>query len=99
MGDRDSKIDNSDRLGEMGENLSKINLSGMRFITPKASVAFTSWRKVFIEALILYYFDPECLILIETDTSAFAIAGILSWLTSEYGTYTNIDLSTSEISQ
>ena len=50
--------------------------SRLSFQTPKARSAFT-------KAPILWYFDPECHIWIETDASGYAISGMLSQLASE----------------
>ena len=52
------------------------------FFTPKARLAFILLRPSFIEAPILYYFDPESHIWIETNISGYAIGGILSQLFS-----------------
>ncbi len=40
-------------------------------------------RQTFLEAPILNHFDPERYIQIETDTSGYAIGGVLSQLTSD----------------
>ena len=48
------------------------------FFTPKARLAFTQLRQIFVEAPILYHFDPKCHIRIEINTSSYAIDGILS---------------------
>ena len=37
---------------------------------------------MFVNALILYYFDPESHIQIKTDASSYAIGGVLSQLFS-----------------
>ena len=50
------------------------------YLTPKARGAFTQLRQAFIEAPILWYFDPECHIRIETDASGYAITRVLSQL-------------------
>ena len=39
------------------------------FLTPGAREAFNQLRQAFTKALILWHFDPECHIRIETDTS------------------------------
>ena len=44
---------------------------GMEFLTLKA-------KKAFSKALILYHFDLECHICIETDVSRYTIIGVLS---------------------
>ncbi len=48
------------------------------FLTFEASLAFTQLKKVFTKALILYYFDLECHIRIETNISRYTISWILS---------------------
>ncbi len=53
------------------------------FLIADARRAFTDLRQAFIEAPILNHFDPEHHIRIETDTSGYAIGGILSQLTSD----------------
>ena len=54
----------------------------MSFFIPKARLAFTQLRQVFVKAPILHHFDPESYIRIETDTSGYAIGGVLSQLSS-----------------
>ena len=51
------------------------------FLTLKARLAFTQLRQAFVKAPILYYFNPECHIQIETAKFGHAISGILSQLT------------------
>ena len=53
------------------------------FLTVDARQAFTQLRQAFIEALILIHFNSECHIWIETNTSGYAIGGVLSQLTSD----------------
>ncbi len=53
------------------------------FFTVNAKKTFTKLRQVFIEALILIHFDPECYFQIETDVLGYAIGGIFSQLTSD----------------
>ena len=55
------------------------------FLTSEANLAFLWMRQAFTEVLILYHFDPERQIRIETDTSGYAIGDILSQLTPESG--------------
>ena len=55
------------------------------FLTSEAKLAFLRLRQAFTEAPILYHFDLKRYIRIETDASDYAIAGILSQLTSETG--------------
>ena len=55
--------------------------AGSGFLTPKARLAFTKLRQVFMNTPILHYFDPKCHIWIKTDASGYAIGGVLSQLT------------------
>ena len=69
--------------------------AGPSFLTPGAKEAFNCLRLAFTKALILRHFDPECHIRIETDTSGYAIGGVLSQLASETipdGVVTKADL-------
>ena len=69
--------------------------AGPSFLTPEARSAFNRLRLAFTEALILWHFDPECHIRIETDASGYAIGGVLSQLasgTSPDGVVTKTDL-------
>ena len=61
---------------------SRTEEAGTSFLTPKARLAFTQLRQAFVKSLILHHFDPESHIRIETDTSSYAIGGILSQLSS-----------------
>ena len=68
---------------------------GQKFLTPDARTAFKRLRLAFTEAPILWHFDPECHIRIETDASGYAIGGVLSQLTSgtnPVGVVTKADL-------
>ena len=56
---------------------------GSDFFISKAKPTFIKLRQVFVKALILYYFYPECHIRIETDVSGYAIGGVFSQLTSD----------------
>ena len=56
---------------------------GADFFIPKASLAFTQLRKMFIKAPILYHFNPKHHIWIETDASGYVINRVLSQLTTE----------------
>ena len=51
------------------------------YLIPIARLAFTQLKKVFTKAPILWYFDPEYYIRIETDVSGYAIGRVLSQLT------------------
>ena len=50
------------------------------FFTAQDSLTFIQWRKAFIKAPILYYFDSKHYIQIETDVSGYAISLIVSQL-------------------
>ena len=52
------------------------------FLTPEARLVFTQLRQAFVKAPILYHFDPESHIYIETDASSYTIGGVLSQLSS-----------------
>ena len=51
------------------------------FFISKARLAFTQIKQAFVEALILYLFNIECHIQIETHASGYTIDEILSQLT------------------
>ena len=78
-----------DEVGKKGQNPSKSkNLSKSKkrelgFLTSGARRAFTELRQAFIKALILYHFDPERHIRVETDVLGYVISGVLSQLTSD----------------
>ena len=55
------------------------------FLTADARQAFTQLRQVFIEATILSHFDLERHMRIEIDVSGYAIGGVLSQLTLDFG--------------
>ena len=55
------------------------------FLIPEAKLAFLQLRQAFTKASILYHFDPERYIRIETDVCDYAIGGILSQITPESG--------------
>ena len=61
-------------IGDMGEPI---------FLTPGAKEAFNQLRQAFTKATIFQHFDLECHIQIETDTSGYAIGGVLSQLISD----------------
>ena len=56
--------------------------AGTGFLTPKARLAFIQLRQAFVEAPILYHFNPESHIRIETNASGYTISGVLSQLSS-----------------
>lgn len=103
MGAGNNMVDDDDKIGKVGENLlkrknlTKINVSGTRFFDPKVSIAFTFLSKTLTKAPILYHFDPEHYIQIETIASDFAIGRILYQLNFGYVTHINLDLSTFKI--
>ena len=80
------KTSKSQKSAKSGKNSSKSgNLPNFgatktepSFLTPKARSAFNRLRLAFTKALILQYFDLECHIWIENDTSGYAIGGVLS---------------------
>ena len=49
-----------------------------RFLTPDARRAFTQLKQAFTKALILWHFDPDCHIRIETNAFGYAIGGVFS---------------------
>ena len=70
------------------KNLSKSKKSskskktvGSDFLTPGARLVFTKLRQVFVEALILYYFNLKHHIRVEMDISGYAISRVLNQLT------------------
>ena len=54
-----------------------------KFLTSKPKEAFNLLRQVFTKTPILWHFDPECHIRIETNTSGYTIGGVLSRLSSD----------------
>ena len=56
---------------------------GTGFLTPKARLAFTQLRQVFVKVPILHHFNPKSHIWIETDVSGYTIGGVLNQLSSE----------------
>ena len=51
------------------------------FFIPRARLVITKLRQTFVKALILYHFDSERYIGIETNASGYAIGGVFSQLT------------------
>ena len=79
-----------DKIGKKAQNLFKFKnlfkskrMVGLDFLTPRAKLAFTKLRQAFVKAPILYHFDLEYHIRIETDVSGYAIGGVLSQLISD----------------
>ena len=89
------KMSKSWNLAKSGKKSSKSEDStnsdapedGPKFLTSNARTTFNGLRLAFTEASILWHFDPEYHIWIETDVLDYAIAGVLSQLTSG----TNLD--------
>ena len=52
--------------------------SGPSFLTPKARLTFNRLRLAFTKAPILWHFDPECHIRVETNALGHAIGAMLS---------------------
>ena len=83
---KSKKTSKSQNLAKSGKKLSKSGNStnfdamedGPKFLTPNAKTAFNRLRLAFTEAPILWHFDLECHIWIETDASGYAISGVLS---------------------
>ena len=86
------------KLSKSGNSTnSDVTEDGPKFLTPDARTAFNHLWLAFIEASILWHFDPECHIRIETDVSGYAIGGVLSQLTS--GTNPNGVVIKADLSQ
>ena len=76
---------------EIGKKVQKMSKSkklskskkmvGSNFLTPRTKLTFIKLRQVFVKALILHHFDPECYIRVETDISGYVIGGVFSQLT------------------
>ena len=59
------------------------NLNGATgYLTPDARRVFTQLRQAFNDALILWHFNPQCHIRIETNVSGYVIHAVLSQLTN-----------------
>ena len=97
------KTSKSRKSSKSGKNSSKngnspnfgATESEPRFLTSEARSAFNRLWLAFTKAPILWYFDPECHIWIETDASGYAINGVLSQLvfgTSPDEVVTKVDL-------
>ena len=87
---KSEKTSKSWKLSKSGKMSSKSGNStnsdatedGSKFLTPDARTAFNRLQLAFTEAPILWHFDPEYHIWIETDILGYAIGGVLSQLTS-----------------
>ena len=62
---------------------SKKTIRSLDFLTLRAKLAFTKLKQAFLKAPILYHFDPECHIRIETGALGYTISRVLSQLTSD----------------
>ena len=79
---RDDKVEKKVQKLSKSKNLSKSKKTVQSdFFTPRAKLVFAKLRQAFVKALILYHFDPECHIRIETDISGYTIGGVFSQLT------------------
>ena len=78
----DDKVGKKVQKTSRSKNLSKSKktVESSNFFIPRANLAFIKLRQVFFKAPILYHFDLEYYILIETDESGYAIGGVLSQL-------------------
>ena len=80
----DNEVEKKVQKLSKSKNLSKSKKTvGSDFFTPKAKLAFTKLRQVFVKALILHHFNLECQIWIETNISGYAICGVFNQLTSD----------------
>lgn len=59
----------------------ELSVFGLRFFIPKVKLKFTKVKQVFIEVLILYYFDPESHTLKKIDAYNDIIDKVLNQLT------------------
>lgn len=72
---KSQKPKNSTILSNIGAKTKNIG-----FLTSKASTAFIQLKQAFTKALIVWHFDLECHIRIETDISDYAICRVLNQL-------------------
>ena len=87
---KNKKTSKSWNSAKSGKKLSKSGNStnsdviedGPKFLTPNARIAFNHLWLTFTKAPILWHFNPECHIRIETDASGYAISRVLNQLTS-----------------
>ena len=87
-GEVDGNEVGDDEVGKKVQKLSKSkNLSKSKktirsdFLISRARLAFTKLRQTFVNAPILYHFDPERHIRIKTDVSNYTIGGVFNQLT------------------
>lgn len=74
------------KTGQLGNNNA---IEESKFITSKARKTFNYLKQAFINASILWHFNSECHIQIETNVSSYAIRGVLNQLTSNQLTSDN----------
>ena len=81
---KSQKLAKSKKPSKSG-NLPNFNAkdSGTSFLTPKAKSVLNRLRLTSTIAPILWHFDPECCIWIETNALGYAINGVLSQLASK----------------
>ena len=80
----DDEVEKKGRKTSKFKNLSKsIKTVRSDFLTPRARLPFIKLRQAFVKTPILYHFNPERHIRVETDTSGYAIGEVLSQLTSD----------------
>ena len=82
-GEIDSSKVGDDKVVKKDRNLSKSKKTESSFLISGARNAFTKLRQAFIKASILYHFDLERHIQVETNASGYAIGGVLSQLISD----------------
>ena len=73
---KNQKMSKSKKLSK-----SKKTIGSLDFLTLGAKLAFTKLRQAFLKALILYHFNLECYIWIETNILEYVIGEIFSQLT------------------
>lgn len=90
------------KLSDLAKDFTLAKPSLTDSLTPKAQMAFIYLQKVFIKAAILYHFESEHYICIETNTLDFAISEILNQLTLDqrfpgHVTFKNPKISKSDV--
>ena len=79
----------NDEVGKKGQKTSKSKklskskktVGSSNFLTPKAKLAFTKLRQVFLKVPIHHHFNPEYHSQIEMDVLGYALGRVLSQLT------------------
>ena len=96
---KDKKLAKSKKPSKSGNSPNfDAKIARPSFLTPETKSTFNYLRLTFIKAPILWHFDPECHIRIETNASDYAINGVLNQLasgTSPDGIVTKTDLNQS----